>query len=169
MKENWKEIIEGYQVSDNGEVKSLVKIHPCNKCSKERVLKQHLHNGYKRVMIYREGKGEWKAVHRLVAEAFIPNPNNYPCVNHKDEDKTNNHVSNLEWCTYKYNMNYGTRNKRIADKQSKPIICVETGVRYNSLSEVTKKTGIDFRHLSDCCKGKRKTTGGYHWQYADTQ
>lgn len=169
MKEIWLKYTDGYEVSNLGNVKSLVKEHPCNKCSKERILKPTIQRGYKRVMIYINGKGKWESIHRMVAKTFIDNPNNYKCVSHKDENKLNNRVDNLEWCTHKYNMNYGVRNKNISKKNSRPVICIETGIEYSSLKDVTKRTGINFSHLSDCCRGKRKTTGGYHWKYTDTQ
>ena len=71
---------------------------------------------YKRVNLCINGVGHKKTIHRLVAEAFIPNPNNYPCINHKDENKENNNANNLEWCTYKYNSNYGTCRERTLEK-----------------------------------------------------
>ncbi|MDY3132352.1 MAG: HNH endonuclease [Treponema sp.] len=102
---NWK-IIEGftdYKVNENGEVYSI---------KRNKILKQYERKNYLGVYLYQNNKRKFKAVHRLVAEAFIDNPYNLPQVNHKDENSMNNNVSNLEWCTQKYNMNYGTLKER---------------------------------------------------------
>ena len=107
--EKWKNIAgyEGkYQISSLGRVKSL----NYRNTRKKKIIKlKKEKNGYIRVGLHYKGKQNLKSVHRLVAEAFIPNPNNYPIINHKDENKQNNRVDNLEWCTIKYNNNYGTR------------------------------------------------------------
>lgn len=103
-------------------------------------------------------------IHRLVAEAFIPNPENKPQVNHIDEDKTNNRVDNLEWVTAKENANHGTRNKRAGQNKSIKIKCLETGVIYGSLIECTKKLNVDNGDLSKVIHGKRKSAGGYHFE-----
>ena len=101
------EITPKYEVNEKGEVR-----HAENK----RPLKQRLNRyGYPTVVLsVSHNKRQYPCVHRLVAMAFIPNPDDLPCVNHKDEDKTNNSVENLEWCDRKYNCNYGARNKRIS-------------------------------------------------------
>ena len=108
----WKDIpgYEGlYQVSNTGKVRSL----NYRGTGQTKILKQNITRyGYKTLALCKNGKDKRYFVHRLVAEAFIPNPNNLPYVNHKDEDKTNNAVWNLEWCTHEYNMNYGTINER---------------------------------------------------------
>ena len=112
-KQIWKDIprYEGkYQVSNTGKVRSL----NYKRTGKTKILKPHTNrDGYKTVNLLKPGE-KYKPyyVHRLVAQAFIPNPNNWPQVNHIDEDKANNVVWNLEWCTQQYNMNYGTRNER---------------------------------------------------------
>ena len=122
-KEIWKDIkgYEGlYQVSNFGRVKSLTKYHKTKKgyFSKERILKLiRNERGYLLVGLCKNWKKQKVFVHRLVAETFIPNPNNLPQVNHINEfEKDNNSIDNLEWCTCKYNCNYGTRNKRIKEK-----------------------------------------------------
>lgn len=125
--------------------------------------------GYYRINLNKNRKNKIYSVHRLVAEAFIHNPTYLPCVNHKDEDKTNNCVDNLEWCTYKYNGNYGTRSKRISEKLGRPIRCVETGVIYKSLTEVCKLHNLNLGNVSSICNHRvgYKTAGGYHWEYVD--
>ena len=136
MKESWKDIkdFEGlYQVSNRGKVKRIKSIivdisqgGVRTREIPERLLKQSFAGcGYCSVMLSKNGKVRRFNVHRLVAEAFIPNPSNLPEINHKDENKTNNCVDNLEWCTSKYNANYGNRNslisklKRERDKKNK--------------------------------------------------
>lgn len=106
------------------------------------------------------------AMHRLVAEAYIPNPDNLPEVNHKDECKTNNCIKNLEWCTHEYNSNYGNRNKKISEKQGKQILCVELNKTFNSFSDAARALGLK-SHVSlvNCFRGRAKTAGGYHWRY----
>ena len=123
--------------------------------------------GYLRVRLWKDGKVEKCRINRLVAMAFIPNPDNLPEVNHKDEDKTNNCVENLEWCDSSYNINYGTRNKKI----SKPVFSVdkESGLImwWKSAKEAEECTGIDKSSISKCCQGKLKSAGGHIWFYAD--
>ena len=120
--------------------------------------------GYMIICLVKNGKKKTHYIHRLVAEAFIPNPDNLPQVNHKDENKQNNCVSNLEWCDAKYNINYGTRIERI----SKPVYCIELDRTFKSQVEAARELGLDNRYISACCKGKRKTAGGYRWKYAKT-
>jgi hypothetical protein len=129
--EIWK-IIEGYdhpyEISNLGRVKfPEIKTSHLNQWGKECVrvypekiseYKKGNAKGYIRITLRKNNKNVYASLHRLVAEAFIPNPNNLPQVNHKDEDKTNNCVDNLEWCTTSYNINYGTRNERVGRKIS---------------------------------------------------
>ena len=138
------------------------------KHTKERLLKPRLTNrGYYQIDLYKNEKVEHHSVHKLVAQAFIPNPDNLPQVNHKDEDKTNNHANNLEWCTSKYNIHYGTGLHRRIVTQYKPVICIEKGICYPSQIEAGRQLKISHKHINDCCKGRRNTTGGYHWKYAE--
>lgn len=145
--EIWKDIAgyEGYQISNHGRVKSHYKT--------ARILKPYLNtDGYLNIDIK---KKQYK-VHRLVAEAFIPNPENLPQVNHKDENKTNNNVTNLEWCTAEYNINYS---------HSKQIICIETGQTYSSIKDAALQLNLNSSYISNACKGRYKTAYGYTWRY----
>ena len=120
MKEVWKDIkdFSNYEISNLGRIKSKEKYDSINRLKPEIILKTRITtNGYEGVSLTKEGKRYNKEIHRLVAETFIPNPENYPVVNHKDEDKLNNKVDNLEWCTISYNNSYGTRLKRVSESQ----------------------------------------------------
>lgn len=113
------------------------------------------------------GKQKRELIHRLVALAFIPNPNNYPCVNHKDEDKENNTTTNLEWCTKKYNMNYGSVAEKIGKANKKAIKCIETGVIYSSGIEAAKALNSTPDMISKVLhhKDRCQTIGGYHLEF----
>lgn len=128
MKEIWKDLIgyEGlYTVSSFGRIKTVARYvktshrgYDGKRFIKERILKPYLNKfGYLIVALRKDGKYKTVAIHRAVAETFIYNQNNLPCVNHKDENKQNNNVDNLEWCTYNYNDNYGNRNKKISESR----------------------------------------------------
>ena len=172
--EYWKDIngYEGlYQVSNYGRVKSFAK-------KQIRILKgSPIQKGYLQVALYKNNKIKCFLIHRLVAENFIPNPNNLPQVNHKDENKQNNHINNLEWCTVLYNNNYGTKkerlskvyNKELHQTTSKNIIQfnkkMEKINQFKSVREAERKTKISNGNISECCQGKRKTAGGYIWKY----
>ena len=172
--EIWKDIAdyEGlYQVSSLGRVKSLGNY----KSSKEKILKLKSNKkGYLCVNLYKEGKSKHLKVHRLVAKAFIPNLENKPQVNHKDEDKTNNKVENLEWMTCRENNNYGTHNEKVAKaltnnkKRSKPIygINIKTNkkIEFPSTQEA-QRNGFNSSNIVDCLKGRRKSHKGYKWFY----
>lgn len=162
--EVWKDIqgYEGlYQISNLGRVKSL-------KFGKERIMKQTINTwGYPSLTLYDKNKCKTHTIHKLVAQAFIPNPQNLFQINHKDENKQNNNVSNLEWCTQKYNINYGTRNERI----SKPIIQFSKDGKFikewQSITQASKELNINCPHICDCCNGKRNFCGGFKWMYME--
>lgn len=163
--EKWKDVpgYEGlYQVSNLGRVKSFHR--------GVRILKPVMNSyGYYMVFLYKDGKRKEVLVSRLVAEAFIPNPDNLPLVNHKSEVKTDNSVENLEWCDACYNMNYGTRNERMSQSLSREVQCFSSDgaliSSYQSTREAERKTGICSTSISKCCLGERKTAGGYKWVY----
>lgn len=147
--EFWKDIegYEGlYQVSNLGRVRSLDRVIQQIKFGGElspqiyrgRVINPTINGGYYRCSLSKDNIKESKLIHRLVAEAFIPNPNNYPCVNHKDENKLNNVVENLEWCTVQYNTNYGTSPERISINQPLCKRIKVDGIIFHSIREATR-------------------------------
>lgn len=174
MKEIWKEIegYEGrYEISSFGRIRSYLQ----NKTSGRIRIGNLTKKGYLSVLLYDEnGNSKWCPVHRLVASAFIGNPSNLPQVNHKDEDKTNNRVDNLEWCTNEYNVNYGTRNLRAAEQNK----CCETTSRkvcsvdkdgniavYDSIGEAERQTGCSHSNIVRTLKGRTSHCGNMQWFY----
>lgn len=133
---------------------------------KKKILKQGIsNNAYLSVSLFKNGIGKTYMTHRLVAEAFIKNKGNYKCINHKDENKLNNNVNNLEWCSYEYNNNYNDKmkNKRINVLQySKDNKLIK---KWNGLINVEKELGINRNNITSVCKGRRKYAGGYIWEY----
>ena len=126
-------------------------------------------NNYLKVKLSKNNKQIDYFVHRLVAQAFIPNPNNYPEVNHKDENMQNNKVNNLEWCNHSYNQNYGNRNKKVQEKLGIKINQYDLKGKYiktfNSITEAQKECKTS--HINKCLSGEFRQTGGYIWKYAD--
>ena len=184
-KEIWKDIkgYEGlYQVSNLGRVKSLErKVYAGRKrmrIQNGKILSNNKTNGngYKVVSLNNNGIAKNKYVHRLVAEAFIINYNNYKYINHKDENKENNCVDNLEWCTAQYNFTYNGLNIRNGEKNlnnpqiSKKInqLSEENKIikTYPSISEASRQLKVSYQAISDCLKGKQKHSAGYKWEYA---
>ena len=138
------------------------------------------HKGYLIYFLSVNGKRICKTAHRLVAETFIPNPNKLPCINHIDENKQNNKVSNLEWCTHKYNTNYskyrfGEHYKQLAiihrKQLSKAVIQLSTSgeyiAEYESAREASRKTNVNRGNIASVLSGKRTSAGGYRWKYKE--
>ena len=152
-----------YQVSNLGNIKSLIKVnHIIRKPIKHK-------DGYYRVQLYKNGKQKKFLIHRLVAHMFLSDYYfNGAEVNHKDEIHSNNCVENLEWCTAKYNSNYGTRNKRKSKTKSKKVIGYslnETKIIILQSKDQGTKFGFNAGHISACCHGKEKQHKGYRWEY----
>ena len=168
--ENWKLIDENskYEVNNEGQVRNV---------KTRRLLKQFLsHNGYLKVSL----GGKNRMIHRLVALAFLPNPNNYPFINHKDEDKKNNSVENLEWCTAKYNINYGERTSKFIETINtkrkirpylyRPILQYSLDGKFIQEFPSIKAAAQAINAKNDsgiglCCRGKYKYAMGYIWRY----
>ena len=172
--EEWKAIAgyEGlYEVSNLGRIKSLSRIDSRGYKRNEKILKLNKDSGgYLKVSLYKNGKPKQYNVHRLVAIAFIPNPDNLPEVNHKDENRINNYVDNLEWCNRKYNCNYSNHNEKMSksrkgkllgDKnpKSRKVKCITTNEIFNSMTEGGKKYNVSVYSIYGCCKGKSKSAG----------
>ena len=154
MTEQWKTIEKYplYMASNLGRIKNTQTNH---------ILVGGLDkDGYRQVTLQIGDKQVCRRVCRLIATTFIPNPNNLPCVNHKDEIKTNDYDWNLEWCTYQYNNNYGNRLKPI----STAVWCVEMQKKFKSMRVAEKETGIPHSYISRCCRGLDNTAGGYKWE-----
>lgn len=171
MQEVWKDIpgFEGaYQVSNLGRIKSFMAKHVKGKPD-EYILKLPLaNNGYYQVYLY-NGKTKRKLlVHRIVAMAFIENPNNLPQVNHKDENRLNNCVDNLEWCDNVYNNRYGTKNSRFAEKCSFPIEQMTTAgkviARYKSAKIAEALLGITHSQIATACRNGT-VCHDFRWRY----
>lgn len=186
-KEVWVDLknYEGlYQISDFGNIKSLTKPHG-HSIRKESIIKQYkTRKGYYKVLFSKDNKQKNFEVHRLVAENFL-NKNDYKNmpeenrkivnleklqVNHKDENKLNNKASNLEWCTNKYNVNYGKRGKKASQKLKKKILQYDkNGIllkEWQSIKEAQEELKISKINVN--CLGKRKTSGGYIWKYKES-
>lgn len=162
-----KDFEELYLIYDDGKVWSI---------KRKQYLKQEMMNtGYFRVSLYKNGTIYHKFVHRLLAETFIPNPDNLPCVNHKDENKQNNTLSNLEWITQKDNTNYGTGLARRVQQQinnphrSRRVVQYDLDFneirKYPSIMEAERQTGYANTNISKACKETRRTVGGCYWRY----
>lgn len=150
-----------YEVTSNGLVISI---------RKHMLLKPKIDRyGYPVVTLFCRNRPRYVPIHRLVAEAFIPNPENKPAVNHIDENKLNNSVGNLEWVTVKENDNHGTRNVRMAESKSQtPVVQIlpDGSIRqFRGVKDASRCTGINRCQIAECCKGRAKTAGGYKWRY----
>lgn len=190
MEEVWRPVVgyEGYYIVSNlGRVKSVDRIvHHSGMFSRaqkgnELVIRTSSTGHYSTVMLSKENKKKQAKVHRLVAMAFLDNPNNYQEINHKDENKQNNCVDNLEWCDRKYNENYGTKRqrcvahtdyKKIAMKKSKAVnqMSLDGNIVkiWKSLTEINKELGFSQGNISMQCNGKHPNPlYGFLWRWAD--
>lgn len=144
-------------------------------CRKNRYLKpKRDKDGYKEVVLYRNGSRKYYRVHRLVVITYIPNPNGYPVVNHKNEVKDDNEVSNLEWCTVKYNDNYGSRNHKMSQtKQTAPVLQLDLSGNvigeFRGVKEAMRITGVNRNCIREVIRGNRKSAGGYVWRYKEVR
>ena len=179
MNENevWKDVVgyEGlYKVSDRGNVYSVERMDSRGNKIGGRILRPTPNTkGYLQVQLCENGKSKKKYTHRLVLEAFLENPNNLPEVNHKDEDKTNNELSNLEWCTREYNNNHGTRTERVTQIQSRKVkgVNVENGeiIRFKSTMEAGRN-GYSSGAVSEASRGiyyGGNLYRGHKWSYEE--
>lgn len=181
MTEIWKDI-EGYenlyQVSSEGRIKSLNYL----KTGKEKILKGGKYgSGYLKVKLFKDGKGKNYAIHRLVAQAFIENPENKPCIDHINTDKTDNRVKNLRWVNQKENMNNPLssikQHNRFYGKIGYKMPASKTVVQLDKNGEIIKlwlcamdavrEGNFTQEHISSCCRGKIKSHKGYRWQYLE--
>ena len=159
--EIWKTIKAhpNYEVSNLGNVRHIKK--------KQNRMPQDNGTGYKFISIKENGKNINLYIHRIVAEAFVANPEGKEFVNHLDENKTNNAASNLEWTTRLENNNYGTRNEKISKAKSKPVYCVELDKVFEGAKAAAAELGANDKSICKCCRGIYKTAGNYHWRYAE--
>ena len=159
----WKTVARNpkYEVSDSGEVRTKL-------TGRVKAVKIDRY-GYPTVCLSDGSKRSYPTVHRLVAEAFIPNPEGLPQVNHKDENKQNNRAENLEWCTAMYNSHYGTGRERSDKGRCRPIIAKRGGeeLRFTSTVEASRSLGVSRSTIRGALKGRQHTSCGYEWRYAE--
>lgn len=179
--EIWKDIkdYEGlYQVSNLGNVRSLDKIiYQKNKMGKNQkhiykgkvLIGSKNNNGYRTISLYDGKRKNTRLLHRMVAEAFIPNPNQYNYINHKDNNPLNNNVNNLEWCTQNYNIKYAYEKGNKIPPNMRRVNQIKNGYilkTFISISNAERLTGIKGANISKCCRKLRNFAGGYQWEYA---
>jgi hypothetical protein len=179
MLEVWKDIekYKGlYQVSNKGRVRSLDRVDPLGRMRKGKIMAPQPNRlGYYMIRLSKNGVRGSIAVHRLVATAFIPNPDDKKEVNHKDGIKSHNYDSNLEWVTrsenitHAYNNGLATQsNRRHNDYRSKPVAQMLNGkiIRtYLSAMDASRQSGYSQGNISNCCRGRQKSAYGYQWKY----
>ena len=193
MSEIWKDVENGYQVSSLGNVRSLDREH--KQKAKQGSWSLHPYKGQNLAQIeHRNGylfvsiNGKARSIHRMVADAFIPNPEQKPYINHKDGNKKNNTVQNLEWCTAKENSRHAVDNHLVRFSTEKHLAAIRENIKrateanlkrvkqydqdgrllnvYSSIKEASEKTNVNPAHICQCAKGRHKTSGGFIWRYA---
>jgi len=182
MEEVWKDIegYEGmYQVSNFGSVRSLDRLYESKIRNNNYIVRRGINlkstpdkDGYLKINLSKNRTRKYHFVHRLVALVFIPNPNSFPIINHKDGNKTNNFANNLEWCTYKYNSNYGECRQKISNSKKKKVVQIDIKKNivvstFDSIAEATNSLSLKGNKIGLCCAGKRKTHGGFKWMYLE--
>ena len=177
MQEIWKPVKDYedlYEVSNFGNIRSVDRyvIDKGNRSFRKGTNISICDNGhgYKYVTLYKNGKQSHKHVHRLVAEAFVDNPNNYTEVNHLDLDKSNNQSVNLEWCSRQYNMSHAYKHGRLSNEQNnKPVVKIGLDgtviEKYISLVEAAKSVSGIPQNIGHCCRHTTMTMYGYYWEY----
>lgn len=174
--EEWKDILgfEGlYQVSSFDRIKSLPKIGSGGHLNCIILKPNTIKDGYLAVSLYKDKKKYSKKVHQLVAIAFVPNPNSYSQINHKDEDKTNNHVNNLEWCDSSYNNNYGKQSRlnrisrgAIRGRKVQQLSLDGTLLKeWDSIRGIERELGFKNSNIIRCCKGIASEAYNFKWRY----
>ena len=173
--EVWKSIkgFEGlYEVSNLGRVRSVARKirfgYGSEYQTSEEILSPHTARGYKQIMLSKNGVRYYRQVHRLVSEAFIPNPNNYPIINHKNEIRDDNRVENLEWCTHAYNLAYNGNREKKGRARMRPILQYDLQgnfiAEYAGGVEAERITGFSRKAISRAIYGEVKTSNGYIWK-----
>lgn len=162
--------LKNYEYKDIPGYEGLYAVTTCGKVWSylgQKFLKPWTANGYLLVALTRNFKKKNCRVHRLVLETFNPVPGSDVLdANHLNEDRADNRLENLEWATRKENNNWGTRNQRISEYRKEPVRCIETGYIYESQLEAAEAVGLSSSSgISQCCTGKYKTSGGYHWEF----
>lgn len=163
MEEIWRDIEgwEGYQVSNLGRFKSF------KRCPEGKLLTPHKNKkGYLSIHLRDKDRNKLFQCHRLVLLTFKPIPNSDEMeVNHKNENKQDNRLDNLEWMTRLENVRYGTGIMRKVMAQSKKILCIELNTVFDSVKLASETLHINYGNLTSCCNGHLETCGGYHWKY----
>ena len=182
MREIWKDVVgfEGmYQVSESGKIYSTPRTDRMGRPQGGTIVTPKTNNrGYWQIRLNKDGITHYRLLHRVVAEAFIPNNRNFPQVNHIDENKSNNHFENLEWCTNLYNRHHGTGIKRMAKNHDYKKLARINGKRvqqckidgsvvaiFYSVLEAQRQTGVHEANIRRCCYKQGRTAGGYKWEY----
>ena len=163
-----------YEIEAWADIKGYEGLYEISNCGRVRSLKNNIllkphkdTKGYYQAFIYKDGKRKCYLIHRLVAQAFIPNPLNLKEINHKDENPLNNNADNLEWCNRKYNVNYGTRAEKTCRRVAQYACDGQLIYVWDSITKASKNMKTAVTNIANCCKKKQETAGGYIWRYVD--